>query len=782
MTVWRTDGFTDGTVVLFSQADLVHAHANAAPNSVLGDGREGFTSYTQTDEPAGQRRVRLWLVEKPTVTAAGQRVVDYKVNGVTISNDFDLYQSAGGSNREYVLDLDYTHTGGDAVFSATASAGLTGPVCAIAFLPASAVFTPPGDPGDPGDTGGGGTPSTAGTATQVVSVADSWPGGSARKDFTLNGNVNYWARPSIGWQSSLNTSAATVYDLTSLVVGQQDVALFIPDASATTLAVKDPFVAADGTTLSSPYTASTVGSGTTLTVQSNALRFRTTVGAYGGQARFLTGVSSHANGAAGGAFTLPATVQEGFFYLYTRAPGTWSASPGGPATGVQFGWECNGTNAAIYIIDSDSTILAQANITPVASHRYGFEVSYNGPAVTFRCWDETALQTSATGAVCTANATYQTAGTIQVSYTGGSAAVTNDFTVDYLWAVTGTSWFTYHFSASAAPGGGGGGGGTGTPLPGVFSVSGTSIIDPAGATYLPVGCGVLGPNTWWDRATTGLWQYCQYWGFNTVRMSVNSYDSGIHTNNDLAGLVAEFTSRGIVVIIENHGYTGSYPSGGTLTDLQNWWVTVANQFKANPYVWFNTANELGYEYGSSVSSSWNTVHRAIIGSIRGTGATNIIVVDGCSWGQDRAAGGDSGNTVTGNSGVLTYGPGIVADYSNILFSIHIYDQWNANSVGSAQSIIADYIDRVHAAGLALIVGEAGYEGYVASFSTFHNAFDAVMTVAPARGVGVIAWHGQGVGQGEGFTMTEWDTIAAINSTTAPTNLSHQGQAFWDWTH
>ena len=57
----------------------------------------------------------------------------------------------------------------------------------------------------------------------------------------------------------------------------------------------DDFTAADATTLSSPYTPSTVGAGSDLAIYSNKLRFRTTVGAYGGQARFLTGLSNFAD-------------------------------------------------------------------------------------------------------------------------------------------------------------------------------------------------------------------------------------------------------------------------------------------------------------------------------------------------------------------------------------------------------------------------------------------------------------------------------------------------------
>lgn len=314
-----------------------------------------------------------------------------------------------------------------------------------------------------------------------------------------------------------------------------------------------------------------------------------------------------------------------------------------------------------------------------------------------------------------------------------------------------------------------------------FSVSGSTIRDPAGREFVPVGANVNGSDwVWNDETTRHLAKIRDGWRFNFLR--VNCFMDPANTpwptftvNNDLQRIVDTYTPHGIVVCLELHDWTGTYPSGDQLTRMTAWWKTTAARFKGNPYVWFNIMNEPG---GSgAVSSAYRDVHQAAIRAIRtDAGATNVIVVDGASWGQD--TGSWNANPVpTANSGILTYGAQLKQfdgrTWDNIVFSVHCYDQW---AYGDAK--LVDYITRVHAAGHALFVGEFGGYGNNTT-NNLHAAAQTVRNVALDRKVGIVWWHYQ---PGDGFSLTTPGLGSAIDSLTAPTNLTWGGQILWDATH
>jgi regulation of enolase protein 1 (concanavalin A-like superfamily) len=314
-----------------------------------------------------------------------------------------------------------------------------------------------------------------------------------------------------------------------------------------------------------------------------------------------------------------------------------------------------------------------------------------------------------------------------------------------------------------------------------FSVVGTTIRDPSGAVYIPVGANVNGKDwVWNDETTRHLSTIRDGWRFNFLRVNcmlnpVNTQWPTFTVNNDLKKIIDTYTAHGIVVSLEIHDWTGKYPDDTQLLALTKWWRDIAVAYRDNPYVWFNIMNEPG---GSgAVSSRYLTVHQAAIRAIRqDAGANNVIVVDGASWGQDTGAWSD--NPVPAqNSGILTYGSQLKAfdgrTWNNIVFSVHCYDQW-----AYADSKFEDYIDRVHAAGHALFVGEFG--GY-ANNTTNHLYLSAqvVNRVALNRGVGIVWWHYQ---PGDGFALTMEGGGSAINSLTNPTNLSWGGRILWDATH
>src|SRR5690606_29756331 len=92
--------------------------------------------------------------------------------------------------------------------------------------------------------------------------------------------------------------------------------------------------------------------------------------------------------------------------------------------------------------------------------------------------------------------------------------------------------------------------------------------------------------------------------------------------------------------------------------------------------------------------------------------------------------------------------------------------------------MADFIDRVHAAGHPVLIGEAGGWDEREALGT-HAAY----RVAPAKGVGILAWHGQGV---DGYGLVAGDVtapdqldLAAVGEGGPPPNLSWHGRLLWD---
>jgi hypothetical protein len=185
------------------------------------------------------------------------------------------------------------------------------------------------------------------------------------------------------------------------------------------------------------------------------------------------------------------------------------------------------------------------------------------------------------------------------------------------------------------------------------------------------------------------------------------------------------------------------------------------------------------EPGGSTNSAqyydkWVSLHRSLISIIRAQGASNVIVIDGMWYGQDAGNTFDSDNILDSESAILSRGPEILSGNSNIVFSVHAYAQW-----GGAESRLANFIDRVKAKGMALLIGEAGAE--TGSTTLWKAGARHGFTVSRQKNVGVLAWHWQ---PGDNFDLTTggdgWGK--SVNSETNPTNLTEYGRYLWDRTH
>ncbi len=317
---------------------------------------------------------------------------------------------------------------------------------------------------------------------------------------------------------------------------------------------------------------------------------------------------------------------------------------------------------------------------------------------------------------------------------------------------------------------------------GRFRVVGTKILDPDGREFVAKGVNINGPDWVWPDDMVDpvhLDRIVDCWRFNLVRVPAVLFPDESGTtwddNNDIERLVEAYTSRGVVVMIDAHDRIGGFYEGAGLTRLTTWYRQLATRFKDNPRVWFDIQNEPGR--AALEPDRWLAVHRAVVRVIRDeVGAPNLLVAEGSAWGQDAGTWGE-GPVPTSRSAILSLASRLQEfggkRYDDIAFSIHVYDQWVA---GPAK--LRDYVRRVHAQGLALVVGEYGVQN--AGQDTTRATRSMYEVVRPA-GVGRIVWAWWG-GDRNDLTTSGNGGGWHIDSCTAPRNLSTLGRMVWDDTH
>ncbi|NEP02434.1 MAG: cellulase family glycosylhydrolase [Symploca sp. SIO2E9] len=313
---------------------------------------------------------------------------------------------------------------------------------------------------------------------------------------------------------------------------------------------------------------------------------------------------------------------------------------------------------------------------------------------------------------------------------------------------------------------------------GQFQVIGSKIYDPNGKEFIAKGTNASGFQYVWPGSTKSFAdQIVDDWGFNLVRL--NNYLFKPHPkgsrqyddNNDINGLIKEFTDRGVVVMLEAHDRTGGYWEGSSLNSLKSWYKDLFERHKDNPYVWFNI-NEPGGSNSTSSTDKWVNQYQEIIKVRDEVGANNIVVADAHFWGQD-AGDWNSSPVKESNSSILSHGDELLKfdgkERENVVFSVHLYDQWR---FGDAR--MADYFDRVQDKDYALIVGEYGVENADRDTSA---ATRAMFNTAVPREIGRVVWSWWG-GDDNDLTTSNNGGGQHINNPDNPTNLSWLGQQVW----
>ena len=253
-----------------------------------------------------------------------------------------------------------------------------------------------------------------------------------------------------------------------------------------------------------------------------------------------------------------------------------------------------------------------------------------------------------------------------------------------------------------------------------FQIIDGKIYDPNGQEFI-----IKGANMFAQESISNFHNYLNVWGFNTIRVPnylLGSYGQAHPEEDDYRTnhkIVDAYTSQRVVVMFDAHDLIGSYYEGQNWETLKDYWRDMAQEFKDNPYVWFNLHNEPGNHIAQQ--KKWVEYHRKLIDIVRAEGANNTIVIDGEAWGQDF-------HTQT----IVTHAQEIMTGNENIVFSIHVYDQWTTNNLGT-------YLDTLEAQNIPIIIGEYGSE---TNNSSTLAATQQMFPLVQEREIGRIVWHAQ----------------------------------------
>ena len=389
---------------------------------------------------------------------------------------------------------------------------------------------------------------------------------------------------------------------------------------------------------------------------------------------------------------------------------------------------------------------ATASVATAATQQFNATVSY-------------ASNTSVTWQVNNVTGGNSTVGTISTSglYTA-PAAVPNPATVTVK-AVSvadstksATASVTVTTVLSAAPGVGVSGNriiATTAGKLGLKQVSAGATLDLRGVNLSGSEYACLDGTGFWDNPTgnqTTINHMRDDWHANSIRLPLNEEcwlgingappaTSGTNYQNTMGTFVNLATASGMVVEVDLHfGAGGSalpvddnYP-GMDADHAPAFWQSVANYFKGNPSVIFNLTNEPQsitwscYLNGGCTAAggtgSWTVVGtQSVVSTIRGTGATNAIIIAGLNWSNDL-------------SQWLSFVP---ADSSHaIVAGAHVYQDGLGCDTASCWTSQYQAIEN---AGYPVIISEFG------QFTCNHSQIDLLMSWADAANppVGYWAW-------------------------------------------
>ena len=141
--------------------------------------------------------------------------------------------------------------------------------------------------------------------------------------------------------------------------------------------------------------------------------------------------------------------------------------------------------------------------------------------------------------------------------------------------------------------------------------------------------------------------------------------------------------------------------------------------RGRPDVWLSVWNEPFMWDGSDgiTGAEWAIEFAQILQAVRGAGLTNVVVVPVARMGQDESV-------------LLTHGRALAHTYGPVLYDVHAYERWFADSPAEIRRRLA----ALNAAGVAVVVGEVGPSNAGHLMSPW-----AFLDEVAAANIGAVAW-------------------------------------------
>lgn len=317
-----------------------------------------------------------------------------------------------------------------------------------------------------------------------------------------------------------------------------------------------------------------------------------------------------------------------------------------------------------------------------------------------------------------------------------------------------------------------------------FYVVGSDIVDPDGNLFVPVGVNAAISVTDFpfvfegaNGGIAGRVEDVQAWGWNTVRANLVCNGDELVTQaqvrDGITTTIEEFTAAGIVVIITCHDGTGT---NMTINDeveepLREFWDTVVEQYRDNPYVWFNFFNE-PWELRDSDESldDWLTLHEFYVKRYRNQGVENVVVLDLPGFAQAIDLLADD-----------PFADGLSSE-CNVVFGWHAWGDLageEATAEGYRVKALA-----ARAKNLAIVISEAGVpeplDAGTAGFPEWNvSGYRAALELAGDEQFGLLWWHGTGDTDEELFYPLTADASGFWTAADG-SNLSDAGLSFWEF--
>jgi hypothetical protein len=285
------------------------------------------------------------------------------------------------------------------------------------------------------------------------------------------------------------------------------------------------------------------------------------------------------------------------------------------------------------------------------------------------------------------------------------------------------------------------------------------IDGPYGSWMFPDG--EIEWNTWDKTALNSNLDAIQSWGCNVVRV-VTTVQWWTQNTNDFRSNVEYFisqaASRGIYVdfvLWRNDAVEGQpslpYPPYdnssiiNNVSDFVNVWTSIAATLKVYPNVMFELWNEPNGD--AAAEASWLSASQQCISAIRGTGATNLIVVQ---WGsniyldfQNYSPNSDAYSSMDWASSNPLKDP-----VNNILYSTHIYSSDFFDSLNNyvLKYSYSDMLWALNFTGLLsfasehpLWIGEIGCNLWASSMDNEYAWYNNTLTILNQNDISYSGW-------------------------------------------